>query len=323
MSNRGKSLLLAVVASLVALLLGEAIVRVVILVFDRPQIVVSDAATGWSGEPNLRNVDVGAGGGHFHASTDRDGRRVTSAAPDRTPHDSGALVLVGDSFAYGQNVEDHETAGWRLGKRFTDRAVIDLGVPGWGPDQELVSLERFFSTPDHPAVRDVVVLVYENDFRDVQRQLEPYLGYSKPVFRVVGDSLVQAPFERSWLERLMDYSRLAWVVRIKYTSRPSQLLRERRVNVESGTDLVVACLDRMRRVAAANGARIHIFAHRRLRRATGMNPEAWAGFLLRAGATDITDQLRLPATPDPVGFDGGHWSAEGHRRAALIIGGAL
>ena len=111
-------------------------------------------------------------------------------------------------------------------------------------------------------------------------------------------------------------------------------LRNTRVSVAQGSfststdrhgrpEMVLACLASMRRLGEANGARVHVFAHRRARRPSFVTPSVWGDFLTRAGAADITDAILAGTGPDPVGYDGGHWSREGHRRAANFILGSL
>ena len=75
----------------------------------------------------------------------------------------------------------------------------------------------------------------------------------------------------------------------------------------------------MRDIAARRGARIHLLAHRHLRKSGRFSQSAWADFLERAGAMDITPRLQSMKGADPVAYDGGHWSAAGHREVAAIV----
>ena len=80
---------------------------------------------------------------------------------------------------------DTETFAYRLARQLPDRRVVNLGVPGYGTDQELVQLEAYFDSRKTGAISDIVVLVFENAFTDTLRGLDPYLGCTKPVFHVV------------------------------------------------------------------------------------------------------------------------------------------
>lgn len=311
-----KNILLALSATLLTLLCAEGAMRVVVAVFHRQPIVVSDAQTGWSGRPNLRDLKVTVAAGSFSSSTDRFGRRiVTSADTGAELPVKPALVIVGDSFAYGLNVSDSDAFAWRMAHNITDRRVINLGVVGWGTDQELIDLESFFRSRGSQHVQDIVVLVYENDLRDVQRRLEPFLGYHKPRFQLKNGVIDRGDFHRSFFERLMDHSRLAWAIRIKTTT----LEETSKIQSDPGEEMVLACLNSIQRLGEAQGARVHIFAHRRAHRQSLVSPAVWRDFLARSGAVDITDAILAGTGPEPVGYDGGHWSAEGHRRAADAI----
>lgn len=311
-----KNLLLALSATVLTLLLCEAGMRVVVTIMHRDPIVVSNEESGWSGRPGLEDTRISVAQGSFTATTDDSGQRITDASSaaagtDRRP----AIVIVGDSFAFGLNVDDTATFPWRIAQAKPDRRVINLGVAGWGSDQELLGLERFLAARKPVSVRDIVVLVYENDFRDVQRHLEPFLGYHKPVFSLEDGRINRGTFNRSFYERLMDYSRLAWAIRIKTTS----LAETSRIQSDPGAEMVLACLASIRQLAESKGARVHVFAHRRARRPSLITPAVWRDFLTRSGAVDITDVILAGSNPDPIGYDGGHWSGEGHRRAANFI----
>ena len=90
-------------------------------------------------------------------------------------------------------------------------------------------------------------------------------------------------------------------------------------SLEAGIDLVVTSLHMMRRLAKTWGVRFHILAHYGLRGQPPFNKSIWECFLNQSGAIDITKRILAFDGPDPVGYDGGHWSAEGHRRVASII----
>ena len=66
------------------------------------------------------------------------GRRVTPARPDA----ARAVLLFGDSFTFGDGVEDGETFAWRLGEALgPDWQVFNYGVSGYGAHQALALIE--------------------------------------------------------------------------------------------------------------------------------------------------------------------------------------
>lgn len=302
------------VGSVLTLLAGELFVRVLVIIMNRPPIVVSDACAGWAGRANLSNTTVVYRGGKFVISTDREGHRRCYPMDHTAPANAPTIFLLGDSYAFGVGVNDDETVAWFLARR-TPHNVVNLGVLGYGTDQELLKLEELFERRPDATVRHVVVLVFDNDFVDVQHAYDPFLGRHKPHFRVANQELVRTDYQRGALDRLMDVSRLVWLV----NSKCSMIFARPNPPAEAGRDLVVACLQAMRRVAEARGAQLHILAHHRLRGPLPFSPSLWNDFLQRAGATDITERLRTTAGPDPIGPDGGHWSAAGNALAAQIV----
>jgi hypothetical protein len=72
-------------------------------------------------------------------------------------------VAVGDSFTFGMGVEHEVTWVARLAN-FARREIINLSVPGWGPQQYTRAFERF-GTSLSPKV--FFYAIYSNDFEDV------------------------------------------------------------------------------------------------------------------------------------------------------------
>lgn len=316
-----KNLGLLTLAVFVGLLCGELAVRAAIVAFHRTPIVVSERHTGWAGRPDLHDVPVTIAGGQFRVSTDQSGRRLTYSLERAVTSSKPDVLLVGDSFVFGLSVDDTATFGWQLARAVPDRRIVNLGVPGWGTDQELLNLEDYFASGSmgaKPTVSDIEVVVFENDFLDVQRAFDRYLGRGKAVFHVSGAGLKRGSFHLSLLDRLMDHSRLVWLVRSKVANIPAPV----RIEADSGVKVVLACLSAIRGLGEANGARVHIFAHRRANQPSSLTDSVWGDFVARAGAMDITHLfLKAPNVGgmSPIGFDGVHWSAEGHRRLAMLI----
>ncbi|MCW8137949.1 MAG: hypothetical protein KIT58_03500 [Planctomycetota bacterium] len=76
----------------------------------------------------------------YHVSTNSRGLR--GRREDAAPRPPGArrIVALGDSFTWGQSVEEEETFPARLEARGVE--VPDLGVIGYGPGQMLLRLRR-------------------------------------------------------------------------------------------------------------------------------------------------------------------------------------
>jgi hypothetical protein len=298
----------------VTLALGEVAVRVAGTVMHREPIVISDPHAGWAGKPNMKNKKVVFGRGTFTLSTDANGHRICYPIGQSPPVGVPYLLVVGDSFAEGIGVNDDQTFPWMLARR-TPYHVVNLGVVGYGTCQELVKLEEFIEDRPQIVIQHIVVLVFDNDFTDVQRGLDPYLGRHTPRFHIVNQTLVRPWFQLPVADRLMDMSRLFWLLRSKLA-----LLNVRgSPTPERGVDLVITCLGEMRRLAEIRGAQLHIFSHHRLRSRPIFPDSIWKRFLDQSGAIDMTNRVLASNGPDPVGTDGGHWSAAGNDLVAEIM----
>ncbi|MCB9681771.1 MAG: SGNH/GDSL hydrolase family protein [Alphaproteobacteria bacterium] len=104
-------------------------------------------------------------------TVDAAGHRVTPTAADGAP----TVVLLGDSFTYGDEVADADTFAVRLATA-TGWHVVNAGVPGYGLDQCVLALERDV-LPTRP---DVVVLGLTSPM--MVRPLATWDVWAKPWF---------------------------------------------------------------------------------------------------------------------------------------------
>ncbi len=111
------------------------------------------------------------------------GARATYEIPYDKPAGQKRIVLVGDSFIYGLNLDDADTIAANLKKLLpAGWEVINLGVPGFGTDQSLL-LEIQEASKYHPDV--IVYGLYQNDFSNniALYQHDTY----KPMFQLSGN----------------------------------------------------------------------------------------------------------------------------------------
>jgi hypothetical protein len=138
---------------------------------------------------------------HKTASINSEGYRgpVVSAWP---PDGRMRVVLIGDSITFGHGVGDDETFAAALSRDPRVEAV-NLGVPGYGSDQELIRLEHEGLALHPQAV--VLNVCVTNDFFD---NVLPYSfldGRSpKPYFVAEGERLrlIDGQLKLSWPRRL-------------------------------------------------------------------------------------------------------------------------
>ena len=189
MGHRLLPWLLALASTVSALLVAEASLRVlrpqaqqVFLLqsrneSERGKFCIYDPTLGWTGKPNVDDTfDISDC--HHRVHQNRYGFRGPAVELARTA--TRRLVVLGDSFVWGLGVEDDELFTSLLARESSPPLeVVNLGVSGYGTDQELLlwqQLGRRFRP-------DVVLLVvtpwtdlYDNPYG------ERY-GYQKPFFR--------------------------------------------------------------------------------------------------------------------------------------------
>jgi hypothetical protein len=141
---------------------------------------VYDPRRGWALRPGLKDLPVFVG---KTLSSDSWGfRGGTEHAEGKAPGTLRVLVL-GDSFTFGEDVSDPETYAARLERSLPGVEVLNLGVHGYGHDQMLVALEEI-GPRVHP---DVVLLGFVAD--DMERNLVDFRDFAKPRFVPEGDGL--------------------------------------------------------------------------------------------------------------------------------------
>lgn len=133
------------------------------------------------------------------------------------------VVVLGDSFAFGVHLQEAETAPAFLGQHLGPNwRVFNLGVPGYGIDQMVLSYEKY-----RAALRpDVVVLMFIDE--DVDRVFEAFRGAEdlpKPSFDVVkGELRARQPHTETILDSLLYRSRIANVIYSRWY-RPRESVR--------------------------------------------------------------------------------------------------
>jgi hypothetical protein len=207
---------------------------------------VHSPTRGWALKPGLQALPVF--GGKRLSSNSRGVRGLREYAYERS---AGAprIVVLGDSFTFGEEVSDDETYAAQLEQMLPGAEVLNLGVHGYGHDQMLVYLQE-------EGVRyrpDVVLLGFLPD--DMERNLLGFRDYAKPHFVLDGGALVlrnarvPAPEEMlaalPWRSRFADLLGMTWQ---GYRWRSGARAAEMR-------QLTLAILDAMAETIRASGAR--------------------------------------------------------------------
>ncbi len=183
-----KNLALSAGALAVLFILAEITLRFVYQPENFGTAIRYDQRLGWSLDPNTSVRAV-----HFHHGLDyfikinsvglRDREIQIAKTPGRK-----RILFLGDSVVFGTGVDSNWRMSEFLGRALGDRCeVVNAGVPGWGPDQELMYLESEGAQLQPDLV--VVVLTVANDV--VNASLDHlFLGNApKPRYVLQSDSL--------------------------------------------------------------------------------------------------------------------------------------
>lgn len=261
---------------------------------------IYDERLGWRNIPNWRASTRG-----FSLSINSKGLRDREYTYEK-PEAVKRILVLGDSFAWGYGVSDHEifteVLETRLEQNPTAWEVINTGVSGWGTDQEYLYLleEGFRYEPDIVILSFFLVNDPDNNARS------PQYGLNKPVF--LDESLtlanvpVPTPFERE----------------VRVTSRARQLSLTLAI-IQAMAD---ECTIRdVRLIVAKFGAFLQPESHRMRdwdkEISTRMADDAASIFYLdldkRFADGGISREQLLE------GNDDGHWNAFGHEQVGEIM----
>jgi len=142
-----------------------------------------DPNLGWLPIPGLRQEKPGE-------STNSRGLRGSQEYAYERASGVARILVLGDSFTYGFGVRDEETFSYRLQLLLGDTEVLNLGVNGFGTDQQILYFER----EGRKYSADLVLLVVYYD--DFHRNVLSFRELPKPRFYLDGDGLAVASFPR-------------------------------------------------------------------------------------------------------------------------------
>jgi lysophospholipase L1-like esterase len=322
-------------ASLLALLLAEAAVRVMgweplYVSPERSRFWRHDAMLGWAHRPGQSGM-FATPQFRTHVRISPQGLRDREHSYERAPGTRRILVL-GDSFAWGYGVEEPD--------RFTQRLesalgveVINAGISGYSTDQELL----WFQNEGSKYEVDLVLLSFTgNDLGHNARQLV-YTIYYKPAFALKDGRLAlqgypvptATPRDRL-IYSLSQQSALAYLLINTYFDVRSSAREVGQgpagpaPTSASGTEradpyaLTLALAAELRRAAEARGAEFAILATDRWW--NGPAGATYAGLLseLRTQQFEVLDVEAMPGfEPETMVIaDDGHWNADGHQYVA-------
>lgn len=253
---------------------------------------------------------------------------VRTVRPVALEHgDRPRILVLGDSFSFGDEVADTETWPHRLEERLHGVEVVNLSVLGYGHDQMLLLLEER-GLDYHP---DVVLLGYVGC--DPERNLQRFSAWAKPRFSledgelVLTGSPVADPEElvrsHGWRPRLLDVGEMLRDRRA--LQRPT---REAEIDV-----MTAAILTRLAEVSREAGAEPvfaylpieHDFLDDHPREADGSIGGRFGKVCRASEATclDLSAALDEPAREGRPLMRFAHWNADAHAMLAEAVAEGL
>lgn len=128
--------------------------------------------------PNGQKAEI-----HTNSIGLRGTREYTLQKPDGIRR----IAVLGDSFAFGWGVQDHESFSARIEAQDPSLEVLNFGVPGYGVDQILVAF-RTLARGYHP--ENVLITLFAEDFWRATRAFAD-TGHAKPYFRLDSSGKLQ------------------------------------------------------------------------------------------------------------------------------------
>lgn len=302
------ALLAAAVITAVCLIGIELMLQVYVTAFaKRGKLFDYDVQVGWRTLPNLDLVRRNAAGQDWRIETDPAGLRTFSSQPSA---DERNLLILGDSFAFGEGVMLQERFDARIRSAKPDLNIVNTGAMGYGTDQEYVIARQFFDDL-HPGDA-ILVLLYVNDFYDVLRR--DFVLRSKPYFVRDGDQWRLHNPEIGWFQWLRDRSYL-----ISILGELSEALRGSAWDFDAARSIVTHILDRI--AAEKPGSVPIVLAYHGRASKIPWPPNIRMSEL----CTHVTLCVDLDPSLDPKTdfLPDGHWTPSGHKKVGDRLTAAL
>jgi hypothetical protein len=321
-----------------------------------------DPELGWTLKPDVAGLE-GSASWETGLTTNANGFRDV-AHPEAKAPGAFRVAVLGDSFVFGSGVAQDAILTRRLAARLgSGFEIVNLGVPGYGTDQELLTLRRW----GRRLQPDLVLLSFF--WNDVMENASSEIyGMAKPRFTLEGGRLVlhppagaSAPSAFARLDAALASSSHLWsllrnglssagrAARAASEDRPVSIdlsLKDPPASREAEFALTFALLEAVRREADSLGVPLLVFSApprflvdetvgARLLKVYGLPPDALDhdGFrrVREACASrgiafvDLLPGFRAEAAAGARLFltTGIHWSAAGHDAAARLLEPAL
>ncbi len=142
---------------------------------------IYDRTKGWISKPNLRNESVFD---NKILNTNSSGFRGQVDYHNVKDQKRTRIVILGDSYTFGDEVSDNETYSHYLQELLPETEIVNLGVHGYGHDQMLI----LFKENQEELNPDIVILGFV--YIDIYRNGLKFNDYSKPKFELDSGNLL-------------------------------------------------------------------------------------------------------------------------------------
>lgn len=273
---------------------------------ERGLVYRYDSELGWFPKEGYE-TDFSGAARTIHVKNNRLGFRDIEHNIDDRP----VMLFLGDSFVWGYDVEAEERFTEKLRRKFPGWNIFNLGISGYGTDQELLLLKRFIGYYKPKVV--FLVMCIENDLHDNASNMR--YGYFKPYYDVTENGLVlqNVPVPKNLTYFVRSHPALSrlWTTRLLSVAIYPGLVFNDDPNASDILNLsqknpTLLLLQEMKTLTERNGARLFVGLeqpHRQIE-----------AFLDQEGVPYV--QL---LTFDRYMADGVHWTPEGHAKVSDMI----
>jgi len=216
--------------------------------------------------------------------------------PDFKSHAENGIMFLGDSFVWGYDVDAPERFTDKLRQRHPEWTIYNLGVSGYGTDQEFLLLQKYFDSYKPRVV--FLVFCVETDHDDNSSNFR-YEGYYKP-FCTASDTQLQlrgVPVPRSEKVFFAEHGLLSQSYLVRLVARGYYKLTA--AAVVQNPDPTVSIIRAIQDYVKSKGAVFCMGLTRRDPIVEAVLKERQIPFV------DLSTPLRFPQF-------GNHWTPEGH-----------
>jgi hypothetical protein len=306
----GARLLLVLASLVVGFIVSEAAAQIYVAkIAKQGKLFEPDEQLGWIPLPNLTLERINPDGEPWRIVTDdRSVRGPSTWQPGKT-----RVLMVGDSFVFGEGVDIEERFDTLLAQAMPDLSIVNIGVMGYGPDQQLLRSRQW---RDDLRKGDILMLVtYGNDFFDISKPR--HSGRSKPwIEDEAGDIVVHEP-DFSFMDFARNYSYILYMIARQMSFGISDETQER---LESAGDLYQRWVLEETQALLERGVRVVVVHHGDRQFDLPFDIAAmWASLCSQVSGCLALDPKLSGLPRDAVFLKDGHWNAGGHRLAAEQI----